>query len=130
MYICYPLIKIKYFKYSNIFKSGKIIGIQGFENLALDELIKIYKINENNILTSKRYMPKIFYKLKNKAYRYYPDIWIKPENKIIEVKSYYTYNKELIKNINKALATRKLGYDFEFWIYTPESKNIYNKVII
>lgn len=46
-----------------------------------------------------------------------PDIWIKYENRIIEVKSYYTYKKDLIKNIMKALATRKLNYNFEFWVY-------------
>lgn len=42
----------------------------------------------------------------------------------------YTYNKELIKNIMKALATRKLRYNFEFWIYTKEAKNTYSKIII
>jgi hypothetical protein len=39
------------------------------------------------------------------------------ENKIIEVKSNYTYKLHLIKNIMKALATRKTGFSFEFWIY-------------
>lgn len=34
-----------------------------------------------------------------------------------DVKSDYTYKRELIKNIMKALATRKLSYNFEFWIY-------------
>ena len=74
--------------------------------------------------------PKITYNFEDKERRYYPDIWIKSINKIIEVKSCYTYRKELIKNINKALATRKLKFDFEFWIYTPEKKNIYSKKII
>lgn len=110
------------------FPSGEIRNIQGYENIALDELVKIYK--EDDIITKRREMPKIIYELKGKEHRYYPDIWIKPINKIIEVKSCYTYRKELIKNINKGLATRKLGYHFECWIYTPESKNIYNKVII
>jgi hypothetical protein len=51
-----------------------------------------------------------------KSFRYYPDIWILSENKIIEVKSFYTYKQHLIKNIMKALATRKYGFSFEFWI--------------
>jgi hypothetical protein len=110
------------------FPSGEIKNIQGYENLALDELIKIFK--EEDIITKRSEMPKIIYKLKDKEHRYYPDIWIKSINKIIEVKSYYTYKKELIKNINKALVTRKLNFDFEFWIYTPEKKNIYSKIII
>jgi len=65
-------------------------------------------------------MPEIKYFLNNKEKRYYPDILIKSENLIIEVKSDYTYKKDLIKNILKALATRKLGYDFEFWIYDKD----------
>jgi hypothetical protein len=36
------------------------------------------------------------------------------------VKSHYTYNKHLIKNILKALATRKLGYNFETWIFNSK----------
>jgi phage terminase small subunit len=110
------------------FPSGEIRNIQGYENLALDELVKIFK--EDDIITKRSEMPKIIYKLKGKEHRYYPDIWIKSINKIIEVKSCYIYNKELIKNINKALATRKLNFEFEFWIYTPEKKNIYSKIII
>lgn len=110
------------------FQSGEIRNIQGYENLGLDELVKKFK--ENDIITKRSQMPKIIYKLKGKEHRYYPDIWIKSINKIIEIKSCYTYRKELIKNINKALATRKLNFEFEFWIYTPENKYIYNKVII
>lgn len=49
--------------------------------------------------------------------QYFPDIMILSENKIIEVKSNYTYKLHLIKNIMKALATRKTGFSFEFWIY-------------
>ena len=110
------------------FPSGEIRNIQGYENIALDELVKKFK--EDDIITKRTEMPKIIYELKGKEHRYYPDIWIKSINKIIEVKSCYTYRKELIKNINKALATRKLKFDFEFWIYTPEKKNIYSKKII
>ena len=110
------------------FPSGEIRNIQGYENIALDELVKKFK--EHDIITKRTEMPKIIYELKGKKHRYYPDIWIKSINKIIEVKSCYTYKKELIKNINKSLATRKSHFDFECWIYTPESKNIYNKLII
>jgi hypothetical protein len=54
---------------------------------------------------------------------------VKSENKIIEVKSSYTYSKELIKNILKSLATRKLGFEFEFWIYTPNKKTFDKNVV-
>jgi len=75
-------------------------------------------------------MPKIIYNFEDKERRYYPDIWIKSINKIIEVKSDYTYKKDLEKNKLKELATKELKFDFEFWIYTPEKKNIYTKIVI
>lgn len=75
-------------------------------------------------------MPKISYKLNQKEFKYYPDIYIKSENKIIEVKSSWTYEKNLVKNILKALATMKLGYSFEFWIYRPIKGKKFEKVVI
>lgn len=97
--------------------SGDIRRIQGYENIALDELLKNF--NENEILTDNKDMPKIIYYL-DKERRYFTDIYIPKHNKIIEVKSTYTYKKDLIKNIMKAFAARKLGYDFEFWIYNQK----------
>lgn len=38
------------------------------------------------------------------------------DNKIIEVKSKFTFRINIVKNMIKALHTRKLGYKFEFWI--------------
>lgn len=111
-----------------VFPSGKIRKIQGWENLALDTLTKQY--TEDDIITERKEMPVIMYKIKNKDHRYYPDIWIKSTNLIVEVKSTHTYKQSLFVNINKALFTRKLGYDFEFWIYKQERKNIFSKIIL
>lgn len=103
-----------------ILPSGKIIRIQGYENIALDELIKVYK--EDDIITNKREMPKINYNFEDKQKRYYPDIWIKSINKIIEIKSTWTYKRDLDKNKLKEIATKKLNFDFEFWVYKPISR--------
>jgi hypothetical protein len=99
--------------------SDEIIRVQGYEPLAIDILLKKY--NENDIITQKKDMPIIMYKKKTK-HRYFPDIYIPKENLIIEVKSDYTYNKDLIKNILKALATRKSGYNFETWIFNNKKE--------
>lgn len=107
---------------------GEIIRYQGYENIALDELYKIYKQEDINV--ARRNMPLIEYQFKNKSLRYYPDIFIKSENKMIEVKSYYIYKKCLIKNILKALATRKAGYNYEVWFYKPIKKGKFVKHII
>ena len=97
--------------------SDKIIRVQGYEPLSLDILLKKY--NEDDIITKKKEMPIIMYRKKTK-HRYFPDIYIPKDNLIIEVKSDWTYKKELIKNILKALATRKLGYNFETWIFNSK----------
>lgn len=95
--------------------SGKQVNIQGYENFALDILLQ--EFTEDEILNSRTDMPVITYKQKNINRRYFPDIYIPKINKIIEVKSTWTYKKFLIKNILKAIYTRKLGYDYEVWIF-------------
>lgn len=46
--------------------------------------------------------------------------YIKSQNKIIEVKSDYTFYKEYDKNLAKAQRVLSLGYSFEFRIYEPK----------
>lgn len=47
---------------------------------------------------------------------YYPDIFVKSKDLIIEVKSMWTYNKDKQKNKDKWRET-SLIYNFEAWIY-------------
>jgi hypothetical protein len=109
------LVNSKKFK-TYIMPSGKIIKIQGYEHIALNELVKIY--SENDIHTGKNVPRTIYYKENDGNIHYYfPDIFIKSINKIIEVKSSWTYNKDLKVNILKANACKNNGYTFEFWIY-------------
>lgn len=103
-----------------IFPSGETRKIQGYENYALDELLETY--HENDIITERRQVPKIKYSINGKKMVYYPDIYIKSENLIIEVKSDYTYRLNKIKNIMKALATKKSGFVYEFWVYRNGNK--------
>lgn len=49
-------------------------------------------------------------------HRYYPDIYIQSLNKIIEVKSTYTYKIDFDKNLKKAKACKSLGFNFAFMI--------------
>jgi len=94
--------------------SGRIIIYQGYENIALDELLKT--VNEDEFTNDVKLMPCIMYSLNNKMHRYYPDIYIPSQNKFIEVKSPYTYNRQLAQNECKAAQVIKDGYSFEFWI--------------
>lgn len=102
--------------------SGEIRYIQGFENYALDELTKLY--SESQIMTGKGNVPRISYYIEDKHHYYFPDIFIPHENKIIEVKSEWTYgiNTDII-NI-KGDACINGGYNFELWIYDKHGKKI------
>lgn len=66
-------------------------------------------------------MPKVMYIYNNKTRRYYPDIYIPSQNKIIEVKSDYTYNKTLEQNKCKMKKCVEDGINFEFWICDPNN---------
>lgn len=106
---------------SYILPSGKEIKIQGYENKFLDE----YFLNgglESNILIEIKdihnHIGIIYYNTNDsKKHRYYPDIYLINENKIIEVKSNYTItcNKEI--NELKKQACLNKGLNFEYKIY-------------
>lgn len=103
-------------KYKNyICPSGITRRIQGYENFALDILLKIY--TEDQIKTDRRDIGRIKYNDNGKIRYYFPDIKIPHINKIIEVKCEWTYKSDYLINMLKADATRKCGYDFEFWIF-------------
>ena len=100
--------------------SGRIIKVQGYENKALDILYKEY--SENDILFGKEITDIIgvcWYYMFGKKHRYFPDMYIKSINTIIEVKSTYTFKKELLENILKRKYCIKKGINFEFMVLYP-----------
>lgn len=104
--------------------SGIIRKVQGYESFALDELVKIY--SENDIKTDRKDIPRIKYILNDKNKYYFPDIYIKSENKIIEVKSNWTYKCKEDNIQEKSNATKLAGYEYEIWIYDNKG----NKTIL
>lgn len=95
--------------------------LQGYEPFAIDKLLFEFNISEYDIKTKASEIPEIFL---DESHRYYPDLYVKSLNKIIEVKSEYTVacNKEL--NIKKHLRTKELGYNHEIWICYPKENKI------
>jgi hypothetical protein len=104
--------------------SGKIINYQGYEHIAINELLQIYE--EDNIIVSRDNVPNIYYYFNGKKKKYYPDIFIPSENLIIEVKSEYTYKKYFEINELKREAVLKLNYNFNYWICSD--KCVLNKI--
>ena len=97
--------------------SGKIICYQGYENYGLDELLYVEKICEDDIITNIKYVPEIWYNDKNnKRRRHYVDIYIKSQNRCIEIKSTWT-NQEINNVFEKQKAAKELNLKYEFWIY-------------
>lgn len=107
------------------FPCGKVIQVQGYEPLALDELMKL-GYSSLDIVTDRSKVPEIWYEKDGKKKRYFCDIYIPNENRIIEIKSDYTYSHKSGNVQDKAQATIDMGFDYEIWIYDKDT----NKTII
>ncbi len=102
--------------------SGEIRKVQGYEPFALDELLKTN--SETDILTNRKDVPRITYKIGDKTRYYFPDIYIPSENRIIEVKSTWTYKCKEDNIQEKKKATEEAGYIYETWIYAKNGNKI------
>lgn len=87
--------------------------VQGWEPYAIDYLLN--KFYEDDLYFGKE-VPRIKYIFKEKEHIYFPDIYIKSIDTIVEVKSTYTYNLELEKNYYKFIYTLK-RYNLKVMIY-------------
>ena len=106
-----------FFKYKNYtFPSGNKVRIQGYENIALDKLLEQY--DECDILCKASEICNkigvIRYHHGGIKHRFVPDIYIISINKIIEVKSRWTYGLHLEINKLKQQACIDAGFSFEF----------------
>ena len=95
--------------------SGRIINIQGYEGNCLDFLFSI-GIDEKDIVVNSKEMPKIQYNYGGIFRTYFPDIFIKSINLILEIKSEFTYKTNYDVNIIKQQNTIKNGFNYLFVI--------------
>lgn len=102
-----------------VLPSGKITKVQGYEPQALDILLRTYS-EEDIILGAANIREKIgmiiYTDNDGKQHRYFPDIYISSINKIIEVKSEWTYKIQKDVNELKKNACIEAGLDFAFMI--------------
>lgn len=108
-----------------ILPSGKIVKVQGYEPWALDLLLKTYKecdlLIENKDIENK--IGQIWYIGKDKKkHRYISDIYIISENKIVEVKSTWTFERYREKNLLKEQRCLDMGMKFEFMIFNGKKQ--------
>jgi hypothetical protein len=95
--------------------SGTVRRVQGYEPFALDDLLKTY--TEDQIKTDRRDVPRIQYQGGGIQRVYFPDIFLPHENKIIEVKSSWTYQCKADNVAQKKQACLDQGYACEIWCY-------------
>jgi hypothetical protein len=107
-----------------VYPSGRIDKIQGYEHFALNDLLK-EGILEDDIITSRKLVPEIWYNDKNeKKHRYFVDIFIKSQNRCIEVKSIWSLDKDKDCIFLKQQAMKDNGYDCEIWIYNSKGEKV------
>lgn len=98
------------------------IFVQGYEPYCLDDLINDENIEESDILSGFKSVPSVTYvdPNDNKQRKYFPDIYIKSQNKVIEVKSIYTLaiDPEIIKA--KLKACKDFGFEVELRVYDKD----------
>jgi hypothetical protein len=114
---------IKFKNYT--FPSGRIEKIQGYENIALDELINIELINENDIIVGCKNVPLIWYTTDDGIkHRHYVDIFIPTQNRCIEVKGEWFYIRDKHILALKKQEAENLGYKYELWVYNKRKEKI------
>jgi hypothetical protein len=93
--------------------SGRIEKVQGYEPFALNELMQKELIHEDDIFVGTHNVPTIWYcDEKLIKHRHYVDIFIKSQNRCIEVKSKKKDNIFVKQN-----AAKELGYKYDIFVF-------------
>lgn len=116
----------------HILPSGNVVSIRGYENLVLDKLFEEGYPEPEILMHNKleKYQLPIFdyVNFNEHTTKYYPDIYIPKENRIIEVKAQWwwdgygkdKYKGRLVNNQRKAEAVIAKGYKYEVWIFNSK----------
>ena len=103
--------------------SYKIRGEKGYNEASeleneLEVFIQNELVNEDDIHVGAKNVPTIWYNDESgKKHRHYVDIFIKSQNRCIEVKSTWTAQKKKDNIFLKQTAAKQLGYKYEIWVY-------------
>ncbi len=111
-----------------VLPSGRVVRVRGYEDTAISKLLEIYTEADllfDDLLQNYN-IPVFTYSdgMKHKI-RYYPDIFLQKENKIIEIKGRWwwdgngklKYKNRLHKNLKKRQAVLCAGYQYEVWLF-------------
>ena len=108
------------------FPCGETRMVQGYEPFALDDLVH-HGYTAEDVITSRKSVPEVWWtSVDGRPHRYFVDIFIPNENRMIEVKSSFTALKEGVEE--KARASRDAGFVFELWVYHPNGTRVNQSV--
>ena len=110
----------KYKKF--VMPSGEVRMVQGYEPFAIKNLLDIYSAEQ--IKSDRKDVPRVQYIVNGKKHYHFPDIYIPHENKLIEVKSTWTYKCKISNILEKKKACEEQGYIYEIWCYDAKGKRV------
>lgn len=115
------------------YKLGKrVVQVQGFEDTAIDWLLKNTSRKAKHIsVSSEHKIPVILYRYRGRQHKHYPDIMVQKkcgQLLLIEVKSDWTFglteadtaNEWMQKNRQKIRAALATGYDYRFMVFNTK----------
>ena len=105
-----------------VMPSGEVRKVQGYERFALTELLKTY--TEDQLKTSTKNVPRFQYECNGKKRYHFPDIFIPHENKLVEVKSTWTFKCKADNVLLKKKTAEDLGYLYEIWCFDGKGKRV------
>jgi len=121
--IFHKVMKSQFTRKEYIFPSGRKEMILGYENRAIDYIldnrdnILKRKITEDEIIVDDSIPNFDYLDDYGKKHKYYPDIYIKDTDLVIEVKSIYTFNLAPRINYLKFKAVNKAGYNLKMMMF-------------
>jgi hypothetical protein len=95
---------------------GETFMVLGYEDAALDDLLYNQGIQVVYAGEDPRIPVYTYYDEDGKAHKYYPEIYIPEENRVIDVKSMYVYNRDPERTLWKALSVSEDAL-FELRLY-------------
>lgn len=98
--------------------SGMEYSYQGYEDVGINTLLDSGLTEDQLVISTPQAIPTITYfnPVKNKDCRYFPDIFIPHENRLIEIKSEYTMGVDVEVNMAKHYASILSGFQHEIWV--------------
>lgn len=78
-------------RFKNVVIKGKSLQLMGYEPQAINWILKNRLARLSDIVTGVSNVPRLLYTLGRRQHYHYPDMWIPSQNRLVEVKSRYTF---------------------------------------